>query len=241
MKPFILTIGLALFSLPLAAADDLDAIAGLGQSQFSDLSDDLGAALSYKGVIPAEPLGITGFDVGVEVTQTRLANSEAFDLACSGCDVDTLYMPKIHLHKGLPFNIDVGYLYASVPGSNIELSGYELRWAFLEGSIATPAMALRIAKTDLGGVDELDFSTLSYDVSISKGFAMVTPYAGIGQVMVDSSPSGDAKTAGLKSEEPTLGKVFVGANVNFGLLNLAVEGDNTGDAQSMTIKLGFRF
>ena len=47
----------------------------LGQAEFRTLSEDLGAALSYKPVTPAAPLGITGFDMGIEVTQTDMSKS----------------------------------------------------------------------------------------------------------------------------------------------------------------------
>ena len=39
---------------------------------------NLGAATSYKGVTPAAPLGIIGFDVGVELTQTHLESAAVF-------------------------------------------------------------------------------------------------------------------------------------------------------------------
>jgi hypothetical protein len=42
-------------------------------------------------------------------------------------------------------------------------------------------------------------------------------------------------------ESLSLNKVFVGVNLNFGLVNLAFEGDRTGEASSYGAKLGFRF
>ena len=190
-------------------------------------------------MIPAEPLGITGFDIGLAVTATKLQNRAAFQTAASGASVGaTLPVPTLRVHKGLPFDIDLGVAYAAVPSSNIKLIGGELRWAVLSGGVATPAVALRASMTSLSGVNQLKLNTTGLDVSISKGFAMFTPYAGIGTVRVKSDPKG---TAGLTTESFSQGKVFGGLNLNLGLVNLALEGDKTGDATSYGVKFGLRF
>ena len=71
-----LVISLFAVSLPVAAKDIN--IQPLNQSDFHALSEDLGAALSYKPLTPTAPLGITGFDVGIAVTDTKLQNRAAF-------------------------------------------------------------------------------------------------------------------------------------------------------------------
>lgn len=220
------------------AADNIDNIGGLLQGEFRDLSEDLGAAISYKALIPSEPLGITGFDIGIEMTTTTLEHSDIFDTACSGCGLDYVAIPKIHLHKGLPAGFDVGLMYASSSNTNVELIGYELRYANIEGGVTTPAVATRIHYSKLDGVDELSMVTKGIDVSISKGFAMFTPYAGIGKNWVDSDPSA---STGLKSESFDQTKYFAGLNLNLGLLNFDFEWDETGGAQSLGAKIGFRF
>lgn len=224
---------------PSFAADDINNLSALVQTQFKSLSQDLGAALSYKPVSPAEPLGLTGFDIGLEVTGTELKHSDVWKTATSsGSAPSTLPVPKLHLIKGLPLNIDVGVVYTSVPSTNIKLVGGELRYALLEGGVATPAVSIRGTMTKLSGVDQLDFSTKGVEASISKGFAMLTPYAGIGEIWVDSKP--DA-TTGLKDESFQQTKYYAGANLNFGLLNFALEYDNTDSVNSYSVKLGWRF
>lgn len=224
------------------AANDLDSIQNLGQDQFKKLSEDLGAALSYKAITPAEPLGITGFDIGIEASGTELENKDIFDTACGGCGVDTLVIPRVHLHKGLPMNFDVGVSYASVPNSNIKLTGVELSYANIEGGAVMPAVATRFTYSKLTGVDQLDFDTKGVEVSISKGFAMFTPYAGIGYNWVTSTPnlpSGLPIT--LEEEKFNQTKYYVGLNLNLGLINFDVEADQTGDAKTYSGKIGFRF
>lgn len=238
MKRTMLAVALAASCAAAQAASDIDNLGNLGQAQFRLFSEDLGAALSYKALAPAEPLGITGFDIGIEATATRLEHSALFDEATTGSGMDYLVVPKLHVHKGLPFNIDVGGFYSSVPNTNIKLTGLELRYAFLEGGIAMPAVAVRAAYTKLSGVDQLDFDTRSVELTASKGFVMLTPYAGIGKVWTTSTPNG---IASLQEESFALTKIFIGANLNLGLLNLAIEGDKTGDAASYGLKLGFRW
>lgn len=228
---------LALSQPALAGNVNIGALGGV-QGDFRNVSEDLGSALSYKGLVPAESMGITGFDLGLEVTQTDLAKSAALWTTLTGDDISSLYVPKLHATKGLPLDIDIGAFYSAVPTTDIKFYGGELRWAFMPGSTTMPAIAVRGSMTKLTGVSQLALDTKGLDVSISKGFAMFTPYAGVGQVWTTSTP--DAAT-GLTEESFSQGKVFVGANLNFGLTNLAAEYDKTGEAQSVSLKLGFRF
>ena len=115
--------------------------------------------------------------------------------------------------------------------------GAELRYALLTGGVATPALALRGSYSTLQGVSQLDFNTKGVDLSISKGFTLVTPYAGLGKVWVNSTPVGVPL---LVKEDFSYSKVFAGVNLNFGLVNLAVETDKTGDATSYSVKFGWR-
>ncbi|HEY5995274.1 MAG TPA: hypothetical protein VIU46_11825, partial [Gallionellaceae bacterium] len=173
---------------PAFAANDLNNLQALVHGEFRALSEDLGSALSYKPLTPAEPLGVTGFDMGIEVTSTKMSKSEqAWKTATGGSAVSNIYVPKLHVAKGLPLNIDIAAFYSAIPTTNIKLVGAELRYAVLPGGVATPAVAIRGSYTKLNGVEQLAFNTKGLDVSISKGFAMFTPYAGVGQVWVSSA------------------------------------------------------
>ncbi|HEY5995303.1 MAG TPA: DUF6588 family protein [Gallionellaceae bacterium] len=234
---------LGFIAQPALAANNINALQNLGQPQFRALSEDLGSALSYKPVAPAASLGITGFDLGLEVTQTSMSkSSQVWATATgSGTALNNLYVPKLHIAKGLPFGIDVGLVYSKIPTTNISLVGGELKWAVIDGGVAMPAVAVRGAFTKLSGVNQLSFDTKSLDVSVSKGFVMFTPYAGVGQVWVNSA----ANVTGLGnvslSEKFTQSKIFAGFNLNLGLANFALEADKTGGARSVTGKLGFRW
>ena len=235
MKLKLACFAASLVSLP-AVAGDIN-IQPLTQAEFRLLSEDLGAALSYKPLTPAAPLGVLGFDMGLAVTTTKLENSAVLNKAGGG-DHSSVAAPTLRFNLGLPLGIDVGAMYGTVPGTNVRLTGGELRYAILSGGVAEPAIGLRGSYTKLTGVDQLELNTLGVDVSISKGFTVLTPYAGVGKVWVTGTPVG---VPTLAKESFSLNKVFVGANLNLGAVNIALEGDRTGDATSYGLKFGFRF
>ena len=95
----------------------------------------------------------------------------------------------------------------------------------------------KLNQSQLSGLDNHKLRTTGHDVSISKGFAFLTPYAGAGIVNVKSKPD----APGLVSESFNQNKVFAGVNLDFGLANLVFEGDKTGEATSYGVKFGLRF
>jgi hypothetical protein len=224
---------------PWGRAADINTLQLLTQAEFRAFSEDLSAVASFKPMIPSESMGLTGFDIGAAVSGTRLENKAVWEKAAAGASVpSTLPVPMLRVHKGLPWNIDVGASLAKVPSTDITIVGGELRWAVLPGSTVLPAVALRASASALSGVDQLSFRSYGFDVSISKGFAFLTPYAGVGIVRSTSKPDAAAL---LANESFSQGKVFAGLNVNFGLANLLIETDKTGDATSYGVKVGFRF
>jgi len=80
--------------------------------------------------------------------------------------------------------------------------------------------------------------TGSLDLSISKGFAFLTPYAGAGVVDVRSTPQGINTLAAEKFQLP---KYFAGINIALVPFAFVVEADRTGDATSYGIKLALRW
>jgi hypothetical protein len=97
---------------------------------------------------------------------------------------------------------------------------------------------VRGSLTKLSGVDQLSLDTRGIDLSISKGFAFLTPYAGIGRVWVNSDPKG---IAFLHGEKFTLNKGFVGVGTKFLVMNVNLEADKTGDVTAYSLKASIRF
>jgi len=233
-------IGLILFFFAFSAqAASFNTLNVLSQEQFKQLSENVAAAAQYKGVTPPEPLGLLGFDVGLSVSYTTIDVPEVFDLASEGdFDVAGIALPRVTVHKGLPFGFDVGVSASGAPGTDIKVLGAEVRYALIEGNVALPAVGIRASGSVLQGVDEMDLQNLGLDISVSKGILMATPYAGVGIVRSVATPN---DVATLEEETLDQTKMFAGVNLNLGLINLTAEADKTGDYSSASLKAGFRF
>lgn len=232
----ILLAGVLLAVSGGAFANDDITIPGLSQTNFNDLSTDLGAVTSFKQMQGASSEGITGFDFGLNFADTQVSHKTAWDAATSDT-ISNVPFADVTLSKGLPFGFDVGAEYAFVPGSNIHLYGVEGRYAILDGGVAEPAVGLRFAYTHLTGVDDLSFNTKTLDLSVSKGFGPITPYAGVGEVWTSSSP--DSST-GLSDFSQSNTEFFAGFSFELGV-HMALEYNHLAGNSTYTFKFGFGF
>ena len=248
MRKIIITILLVfIMAVPALAKTDITLPASFTQDDFKNLSRDLGLAISYVPLATAEPLGgvLPHIDLGVEATSTSIDNNASYWTKISNVPGNSsipssLVMPKIHLQVGLPIiPIDLGIVYAEVPSTDIKYIGYEVKWSILQGSTVSPAIALRGAYTTLTGVTDLDIITKSADLSISKGFAMFTPYAGYGMVWIESKEKSSVVT--LTDESLTENKWFVGCKITFfPLMNMVAEADFA-KVNSYSLRLNIHF
>lgn len=188
----------------------------IGQGTFKDFSEELGVALSYRNNLPPHPLGVTGFDAGVEVSAVDINDGSGYWNAAFGGDAPSLIvLPRLRVRKGLPFGIDVGAMYSNAGNTNIELYGFEVSKALLEGTAATPALGVRGTYTKLTGVPDVELQTVGIDASVGKGILFFTPYAGAGVVWIDSRPTGNLKATnpGLSDESIWQPRFFGGVEI----------------------------
>lgn len=233
----ILLAGVLLAVSSSAFATNNINIQGLLQTEFNDLSTDLGAVTSFKQMQGASSEGITGFDLGLNLADTQVSHKQAWSRATNS-NVSSVPFADVSLSKGLPFGFDVGAEYAFVPGSNIHLYGVEARYAILDGGVAEPAVGLRAAYTHLTGVDNLSFNTKTLDLSVSKGFGPITPYAGVGEVWTNSTP--DTTTTGLVAFSQSNAEFFAGVSFEFGV-HMSLEYNHLAGNSTYTLKFGFGF
>jgi hypothetical protein len=233
----ILAVGLTA-GVGVAHAADFTAVGDLTQPQFRAFSREIAAATAHRALIPAEPLGILGFDVGVALHSSQVDDREALRAAAAGRSVPShLPMASVRAAIGLPFSLDVGVNATTIPGSNVRSTGADLRWAFVPGSTLVPAVAVRLGVARVSGVDGYELDSQSVDVSISKGFTLLTPYAGVGYVQSRARAPGSA----LASTSFGQGKVFAGVNIAFVPFALLLEADRTGDNTGFGAKFAIRF
>ncbi|MBZ4642708.1 MAG: hypothetical protein JG767_317 [Deferribacteraceae bacterium] len=241
MKKFLLVAAAILISTVTSFAKDIKLDPGLTQDMFKSATKELGVALAFNPMSPAEPLGITGFDAAAEVIVTEINDDKDYWKLTfkNGDTIPTIPTARIHLQKGLPFNIDVGAMYSSVPSTDIKLWGVEVKYAILEGGITMPAISIRGAFSKLEGIDEIDVNTYSGDLMISKGFLFLTPYAGITMLRVNASENSDLVT--LDDVHETIYRGLLGLQVSpLPLLNITVEA-SIGEVKQYGLKLGLRF
>lgn len=215
---------------------DFDNIA-LNPEDFESIAEDITAAVTYKALGPAEPLGVLGFAIGGFATYVPTDDKDAWQ-RLTGEEVDWVGMVGLSAQKGLPFGIDVGASYAAVPGADANLFGAEVRYALLEGSVATPALAVRGSYTKASGIDDFDFDAYGLDVSISKGFGPLTPYAGAGYIW--SSYDVDSDFVTLDDEDVDKSRVFVGLRIS-ALIGITPEYERIGDRDVFNVRLGLTF
>ncbi len=236
------TLMLVLLSLTsLTMAKDIEFTDAITQGDFKNFVKEFGTALLFNPMAPAEPLGITGFDASVEMVITDINDQEQYwqKLVDDNDPYSFLAVPRLHVQKGLPFNIDVGAMYLAVPNSNIKLWGIEAKYAILEGSMVTPAVSVRASYSQLLGVDDVDLNTQSLDLLVSKGFLMFTPYGGVSMIRVNGSENSELVTLGDVNETSYRGLL----GIQFSPLPLLIiNGEiSFGDIEQYGLKIGFRF
>jgi hypothetical protein len=160
------------------------------QAAFRNLAREFGLAVAPTLLAPAETLGYAGFYLGLEGTITTI-NSDA-DYWIRGTEDgnpdQVLFVPSIHVRKGLPFSFELGTSISYVAATEQVLLGADIRWALLEGyrtgwKAYFPDISVRGAVNRLMGDDEMDLTVWSIDVALSHPFAIsgmmtITPYLG---------------------------------------------------------------
>ncbi len=224
---FLLAVAIGVILLPLTeqsgSAADIGLPPGFTQTQFHDISEEAGLAVSYLSAAPAAPLGFPHFDVGVEGSFTAIHSNATYWQAVFLPNNPPHYLPvpKLRVRVGLPFGIDVGGSYAYVPGISVKVAGGEIKWAAFKGGVTIPAVAIRGTYTTLIGVSDISLQTYGADLNISKGFAIFTPYIGVGQIWIKSKETTSVIT--LSSETISRTRGFVGLQIGIPLVSFVAE------------------
>ena len=236
-----LTLSLCLAALPAAAKDvEVDFTScntnpqQSCQQAFESISEDLVAAIDYKAVGPAEATGLTGFGVGVVGSYVPVDVDADWQQA-TGEDFSGIPLVGLQVTKGLPLGLDLGAFYSTAPGTNVDLYGAEVRYAFLEGSTTTPALALRGTYSVVTGIDSFDLDSKSVELALSKGFGPITPYVGVGYVWGSADPD----VTGLEEAKVEDPKATIGVRFSLMLFEITPQVGQVGDNVTYALRLGF--
>lgn len=231
------TLVLALLPGVAPALDaDFDLVDNPQQADFRAVAKDLVGLLNSKSLTPAEAGGVTGFGIGVYASYMEPKDSAAWQ-RLTGEDIDEIGMVGIIAEKGLPLGIDLGVSYAEVLDSGARVIGGNLRYALIEGDAITPAVSVRGSYAQLSGVSDVDQESYGLDLSISKGFGPLTPYAGVGYVW--STLEADPQFQ-LDDEDVDETRLFIGLRLS-ALIGITPEYERVGDRDTFNLRAGLVF
>lgn len=234
-RPFLPVLAFLLWLSPeLISAAELDTSQPV--TALEVFHDQFSSAIYPYPRHSAKPLGILGFDIWAEVAGFPDAAPEVERVAGESLTADALVVYRVGARKGLPGGFDLGLSYGSALEPGIELVSAELSWAILEGGAATPAVGLRGTGTRTlnGGAYELQQYGL--EVAISKGFAILTPYAGAGFAWNESTFERDG--LGNLTTDSTRGFVFAGLILNLWVPKITFEVEQADELQG-AVRLAF--
>jgi hypothetical protein len=209
------------------------------QNMTQDLVDELlqVAALGtgFRAYMPASNLGITGFDLGIDITgisipsQFTTAITTATGQPASQVPA-ILPVPSVKLHKGLPFGFDVGFTYLAFEDV-IKVVGGDVQYKLPFNSLALPSIAVRAA-ANYGKLYFLQTHCYNVDVIVSKGLLIFEPYVGAGIQSWNGQLNYPANIQGFQADVQasatgTNPHVFAGFPVKLLILKLTAEYDHS--------------
>ena len=180
MRRIVTAVGLVLLAAAAGAhAGDLDLSPALTESQFAELVDRLGEAISMP-VGPAKPLGTVGFEINAGLVWVNADDTAPWwrlSLGGTSATLGGLGGARVGVRKGLPFGIDVGAQAGSVVGEGFWSA--ELRKALVDGGALTPSVGVRGAWSRLA-TGPVDLDVFDIGITVSKRFVALVPYASAG-------------------------------------------------------------
>jgi len=234
----------ALTVSPSRASDDISFTRPPSSGELDDLTRELGLAAFGAKLEAAESLGPARFEIQVGATGTEISQDEDFWSQANGGDSPsgTLATGRASLRVGLPWHIDLGVFAQRLDLGSAQSQGAEVKWEFVKGDNARPAVAARVTYGRLRHVDELSTKTVAADVSISKGFGPFTPYGGIGRMWLDSRVSDiDGFPDEHVNASPGVNQAFAGARFSLGWFRIHLEAQWATGIVSYAASAGFKF
>lgn len=230
-------------------------LSSVTQSMVHDLISTVAVGTTHRAYMPASSMGwAIGIDIGVEATGVKLPNSfrdtiGTISQTAASQIPSVVPVPRLNLHKGLPFGLDVGASYVAYQ-DKIKVIGGDLKWAFTDFISASPvagAIRLNYTSETLWYLKAHNFQT---DLLISKNLFFIEPYVGAGLQMWSGNievPTGLPASSGLPAsvsanDSGTNAHIFAGAPLKLGLFWITPEADySTAKVVSFGSKFSFNF
>lgn len=227
------------------------------QDLFESLMTELGMISAPVFLAPAETLGLNGFSFSLEGTIAPISDGENFWIVpIEGKPGSVIFIPHIHIRKGLPFSTEIGAQLSYIPESELFIVGAEAKWALNEGFYWIPDLAVRFTINHMIGSKDFELSTGGWDISVSKAFGVggmlsLTPYAGYNMhfihssshVVLDATPAmGDQVFTEMNWDDNMHHRFFFGCRLKTFIFQVTLEGIIGMDSVSLfNFKLGFDY
>jgi hypothetical protein len=167
---------------------------------------ELGTALSNKPVAPARTLGPAGFHVDLGTTFAHLpgrwldgSTPDGWELMDPDEDAPSLlYIPTVHVRKGLPASLEVGANFGWIGGSDTGVVGGYGRVGLVEGYPKFPDISLQAGYSAYIGNDEFELGAMDFSTNIGytlpfgpvEGIhtAKFSPFVSFGLTRIHAAP-----------------------------------------------------
>ena len=213
-----------------AQSGNIDLHPGMTREAFSALTADVGSLLRFRQLGDSMTLGRGNADVAVQ-----LANA----LAADGARSWSLSFPKVVARVGVSDRVDVGALGGINADANYGLIGFDTRIALMtEGSSRPVSVSIRPSITSLVGPSDVWAASVGVDVSVSRAFGRLSPYAGLAALSTGAIERRD--DIDLDPVSANDSRAYAGVTCRWGMLSVAAEVEK-GDAVSYGFRIGTRF
>ena len=239
-----------------------------GIENFKTLSRNISSLLAPGHFMPANTLGLEGFEIGLESRFSFAADDaswKAFKYTTNhgikpdGNGVyaapDYFASIQMHLRKGLPMSLEFEGVLNWLVNSEMFYLGAGLRWAILDNiHWAVPDLSVRGHVGTLVGSTDMNLINVNLDVALSYtwglgGVVALTPYAGYSLLFSIASSRAiflgyNSKGQGIEDvfsqQTQLIHRAFVGIHLQADYFVAAIEGE-FGDTKVAGVKIGANF
>jgi hypothetical protein len=221
----------------------------LTQAAWRQFTEEAGLVAYFRPLVDAQPMGRGKFEVSLLQWQTNIDDNDAAwnDTFVHPDSVHWLFegsglkFPGLTVRAGLTNKTDVGVYYTKNPNANYGFFGGQVQQNFLGSATSDWAAATRLSFTSLFGPEDVEHTTIGWDVVASREFdltdwATVSPYAGFSSYLSMSNEK--SPVVDLENEYVGGSQAMVGAVVRLAGARLAME-YNAAKVNSISMKVGF--
>jgi hypothetical protein len=158
----------------------------LTKAEFEEFAAELGSILRFRQLADPTTLGKGTVDVSLQFANSPIDDAKgAWNNTMSHPASDhylggSIAFPRIVARFGVSDRVDVGAWGGVDPHSNYGMVGVDTKIALLKQGPDRPvSLSIRPSITSLVGPTEVWASNASFDVSVSRAFGRVSPYAGV--------------------------------------------------------------